>query len=50
MLELIPFMSEVLIDLSVEGEGPCKKVDPSDDLNDQILPILHVGCESILLL
>ena len=30
----VPFAAEVLVDLSVEGEGPGEEVDPADDIDD----------------
>ena len=29
----VPFAFEILVDLSVEGEGPGEEVDPTDDLD-----------------
>lgn len=37
----LPLALEVFVDLTVERERPSKEIDPSDDLNEQILPILH---------
>lgn len=41
MHRCIPFLFEVFVDLSVEGERPGEEVDPADDLYNEILPILH---------
>lgn len=37
----LPLALEVFVDLAVERERPSKEIDPSDDLYEQILPILH---------
>ena len=39
---VVPFSSEVLINLSVEGEGPGKEVDPANDVDQDLLPMLHI--------
>jgi len=42
MREGVPFSFEVFVDLSVEGEGPGEEVDPADDLDQHLLPMLHI--------
>jgi len=42
MREGVPFSFEVLVDLSVEGEGPGEEIDPADDLDQHLLPMLHI--------
>lgn len=37
----VPLTPKVLVDLSIEGEGPCWEVDPANDLDNDFLPIFH---------
>lgn len=42
MIWRVPFVDVVLVDLAVEGKGPCEEVNPADDIDYQTLPLLHM--------
>lgn len=42
------FDFEVGVDLSVEREGPCEKVDPADHVNDCLLSLVDFVQHKIL--
>ena len=51
MIRRVPFVFEVFIDLSIERDRPCRKVDPSDNLYEKMVfwsyTITHIIYEFI---
>ena len=46
---MVPLPLIVLVDLSIEGERPGEEIDPADDLNEQLLPVLHPAESEVIL-
>lgn len=37
----VPLDLEVGVDLAIEGDGPGREIDPSDHVDQYLLPLLH---------